>query len=1816
MNTSISLYFQEIIDLLLELNSVELANAKPGHCMKITGFGEAELNYILEMVRKTYPLIDSFIISDDQSSSNHISASKLIELRNKEEKPLLILIPASSRTAAEDSYGNNTFKDLSLDDIEARLKNKMLSQVPEEWYSNVVFILKSFEKQANALSKAIKYLLEIKKQGFTPESIGNNLYFFGLIPDSKLFAIELQTKARLNFNMHCSSLMATFNKPTYDRISEMPIEPNSIQPSIVNFLKAESGVRNASQLFQEILENYSELNFCNWPIPELDTKRIKLFTTEVSSTDFKLEEGTKVLHANSLRASKVKIKFNTHPNPTEIPELRSFRIILMRVTGGAGEEVIVLKKIKNTTSGRSYREASVELHPNVVEEGSYFFKVYAEDEHGNVLNADDEFKEASIQMEWERQKAENPDLPKSSFDFKLTCDSDDFHFQVEEGEELLDNIRKDKIHNVTEAYFKFRIEDLRKGIRLQSPVPTEDSNVWHDAPKPKQLATFHIAYNTRHNYQVNIPSKLRELEWIFLNHANQIGTVVCEVSMNPSEIAFPSSSFRPSVLNSIVDTEIILLRQQLFKSILQSNIAGNGIVETTNLVNLRNQIEAYILSWSSWVAQLNSKLGDKLISNEEREELQRFLAELQFSDLIKLKTNLPDGTPIEALLLSPIHPLRLSWFIQLIDVYNEWELKTIEFPGYQKDWFKGLTDLFEGELYPENNPLVIVEPNSLKNYHYAGELMQSWGIYLASPIDNSSINSTSIDRQLTQYFRLLLNVTRENFVDNDVNLKLVVRQIKNYRAQHPYTDKLVLNIFNAGDAFIFADAFVELESESDFENVKYEVRIFRGPDRIIEHGEGLKNLLNPESNIRDEAESFAQPSDNRLFPKLRFSINMIEEYIRQPHLFTSHISFFISPFPVRVELFKPNQPSRCFFLNGLITDSTLNVSTANDETKWNRYILASNLSSWKNELSNAAGLLFDCLQSFTAGTLASRPSDSLPSTQITLNALDKVLLAHLHNHSDWVITYDRNLGPEVFDIPSKDNSIPFLLDYIPGDEVSGISSFLTTRPTSEVLALLGPHFQEFGLNIDNESDSRTIHQLLEDLRAVSSSLILQLNSTKNKAFEVIGSAFTKRVLEKKGLLQDSFLIPIDLHQDLFNDLPTETKSRADNLLVSIDCEKRQISVTVIEVKCRKALTESERSEIKLKMRQQILNTIEAIRSHYDPEYHLSFDRLDREIKNKELKSLLSFYLDRASRYEYLSDKAYGAYNDFLQKLDEGFTFKFQQLGLIFELGFPKRHLKESIDTDCTFFTFGERVIRDILDPDSDLNTRRLEEKILDDELSEAVGINQKLRAFIQQFKIESKKTSIPSDSENTKSGDTTKNTDYKVPDISTNDKPISPLADKNRQQKDEEDEGGIIDNSNKPIDVPPIAPANIIEHEVPEYDVMIGKNGDSPQFGILGKTVTGKSIAVDLSETNTISLFGVQGGGKSYTIGTVTEMVLKPFNKVNKIQAPLACVIFHYSESMDYEPEFTSMIYPNDKEAELRKLKQEFGAEPGRIEDVVLLTPKDKVEARKAEYPSIDIFPIAFNSKELNVQDWMFLLGAIGNDSTYIKQLKAIMKDQRNNLSLGQIGLSVEISELLSNSQKALAKQKLSFAREYIDDSVYLRDQLKPGRLIIVDLRDEFIVKDEALGLFVIMLNIFSGVKNWNGVHFNKFIVFDEAHKYMDNKDLTGNIVTAIREMRHKGVSIMIASQDPPSLPNEIIELSSIVLLHKFNSPQWLKHIQKSVTQLSVLTPVDMSALMPGEGFLWSSKATDKAVTVKPVKISTRPRVTKHGGGTIQAIGH
>ena len=272
------------------------------------------------------------------------------------------------------------------------------------------------------------------------------------------------------------------------------------------------------------------------------------------------------------------------------------------------------------------------------------------------------------------------------------------------------------------------------------------------------------------------------------------------------------------------------------------------------------------------------------------------------------------------------------------------------------------------------------------------------------------------------------------------------------------------------------------------------------------------------------------------------------------------------------------------------------------------------------------------------------------------------------------------------------------------------------------------------------------------------------------------------------------------------------------------------------------------------------------------------------------------------------------------------------------------------------------------------------------------------------------------------------------------------------------------------------------------------------------------------------------------------------------------------------------MNRPNDDARAVEKLAAEYQARPAGLKDILLLVPAGKLEVRRAEYPHVDVLPLKFASSELQAGHWRFLMGAVGNQA------------------------------------KELASMRLDLAEDYIDDTARLGEVIRPGRLVIVDLRDEFVENDEALGLFVVLLQLFADA-TFQGQSFKKLVVFDEAHKYIGNPDLVDGLVSVVREMHHKGTSILVASQDPPSVPVALIELSSQILLHRFNSQAWLKHIQKANAALLGLTLEQLAGLQPGEAFVWSSKASDADFSKEAVKVLLRPRATLHGGATKTAVG-
>ncbi|MEE1346637.1 MAG: hypothetical protein U0K36_01990, partial [Bacteroidales bacterium] len=100
-----SLFYDKFLQFVVDRFSPAIKQAEGGHCLKLTGLALAQLQRLIAPLRKAAPGGDIFIVSDELSGPDVIGASKLIELRNDASRPLVALIPANSRTAAEDSYG-------------------------------------------------------------------------------------------------------------------------------------------------------------------------------------------------------------------------------------------------------------------------------------------------------------------------------------------------------------------------------------------------------------------------------------------------------------------------------------------------------------------------------------------------------------------------------------------------------------------------------------------------------------------------------------------------------------------------------------------------------------------------------------------------------------------------------------------------------------------------------------------------------------------------------------------------------------------------------------------------------------------------------------------------------------------------------------------------------------------------------------------------------------------------------------------------------------------------------------------------------------------------------------------------------------------------------------------------------------------------------------------------------------------------------------------------------------------------------------------------------------------------------------------------------------------------------------------------------------------------------------------------------------------------------------------------------------------------------------------------------------------------------
>lgn len=1671
-----------------------------------------------------------------------------------------------------------TFEELVLGDVYSSLAERLLAELPENLRRGVDDLFDVLAEECwpygDSLARA-RYLLTIQLNEFDPSAAGAAVFELGLVPDFEFFADPAQIRTRAARNLQQMRILSRAERPERQRVIELNLTDPPFRARLAEFV-VQAGLENPRAWTRRIVVDRAnwKLAFQHWPLREerpVQTLHITVGDLDLPRAGERPEHANNPILANFtgqlfISAGKqgltqLPVTFEVTPDPRRIAGLTKF--IVQLVSEEAGPTGVATSIRVSRTAKSSYKAILKKLRGADLEQGWHYIRVLPQDDEGIPL----------------------PVGPSPDGVYDLN-ESDRFLVVTDdEIDEAPPQQRVTKEIGVTHALRRLEFKALEEGRDWRDVACR--TVIWKSAHGPGR-DVIQAAFGAHAQIEIPLAPTLSELERQILADPDHIGRLRLPVHADQ-----PGVVTREEPVWSTGGGDAFEAFIQARRAVFQA-IHGKGamVVEGCDLIAVRILAQTYAEAYGdllSWQLHRTERADENQVAG-----LLRELTAMLQVDCITVDYTDPRGTRSELTLVAPTHPLRLLWLVTWAELGHRWladaaenEAAVIAAAGRS---LAGMTPLGFPLVVPRSGGLLAIAGSDLNPY---------WGVCL--PTDTA--DPQGVLAALVTALRLPERWTS----DKAISGKRLADRVERYLRLHPYVATLVISVVNAGRAEQIADMLVELQRRKGLKEITYDVRLFAGDPEAPGNGDALAQLLRGEWSSVADAEPFHTRTASGITPKLAVAVRPMDEFRSASGEHSAHITLLLDAFSGERFDAAPVESHGLAQVHGLQQDMNVTYVEDEDFVAWHKQPrhgrahpirgaeeLSDLLSSLPLTISAAASAV-------TTGQVGTRLA---PRITLSLNVEDGTLLHQAHRSSDWVITADRTLGVEYFDSPGSERRPDYIIDFdADGAEGLGHHIVISSRSADELRSLLSPMIAQHGFQIG----PRHTATFFDQLRLLSGRLAFKLASAvSTQRTEVLGLALARLYLDYQGVLADQILVPLDAHLELYR----EARKRADEVgeavglqrtdlaLFSLDARRRTITCRLVEVKCYSSLGNlSVYEDLKNRMTGQLDQSAKVLAEHFDP-HRTQPDRPDRVVRNADLAALLRFYLGRAVRYQTMRADAAGEARWLLAQLDRGYRLEFTRTGLVFDLG-GKGTSSES-EGGIEFHRIGRDLAEELIEAiptDAILAAGRTVASLTSESLGRLDLTLPRLADAVFRSPVRP----------------------HEVPEEDVNDE----------HEEQEQAEGEVLvpqveltaprfeiperEEFSEPAQAP--AKTGPARHSPADSslspDVYLGSATPSPQYGVLGE-VAGRRIALDLNETHTISLFGVQGGGKSYTLGTIIEAASLSAPPVNELPNPLATIVFHYSPTLDYAPEFTSMVEPNDEAAQIEILRQRYGVEPAALTDVVMLVPEDQLEQRRTEYPNIQVLPLKFGSSELRAEHWRFLMGAIGNQSTYIRQLQRIMKANRKDLRLEVIRDGVEQSSL-SDNLKQLAQERLKLAAEYIDDSVRVKQLVQPGRMIIVDLRDEFIEKDEALGLFVVLMQLFAEAQS-EGRRFNKLVVFDEAHKYIESPDLVAGLVESVREMRHKGMSVLVASQDPPSVPISLIELSNHVILHKFTSPAWLKHLQKANASLAELTSSKMANLAPGEAYVWSSKATDAAFTRSAVKVRLRPRVTRHGGGTKTAV--
>lgn len=1053
---------------------------------------------------------------------------------------------------------------------------------------------------------------------------------------------------------------------------------------------------------------------------------------------------------------------------------------------------------------------------------------------------------------------------------------------------------------------------------------------------------------------------------------------------------------------------------------------------------------------------------------------------------------------------------------------------------------------------PDNVPLVAAEQGD-GWFRFTESLTQGWGLYISSDSTDAERTSTIIRKWLSLDRSDLMRVKSAD----------LEARITRYLAIHPYIEQLILDVVRPGDGRVVVDALKTLGETHG--HLRFVVRMFDDVDPHL-FGEGFDEFMRDENTDR-----FHTASGSILYPALTYSKHPLDHLIDRPEDYPAHLCVFLDHFRAVVKAAPPSN-RRSIFMDGLMIRPASVFETGNGalDPGWDETVTGD---------ESRVGRCFDAINRALVKTIPNAVDGAVPALRLRLDERDRRLLAAVHRKSDWVVIVDPIFSDAYLDRPDDiEAEILYLLDHANDpDRTSSRRITVSTRSRGYLSRVLRPLGDRTGIALDDLGSER----LLRGLNVLGAGLVLRLLDRSTKAVEALTLGLAALQLGAAGILRHTLVVPLDLYPGLFTH--GDSGRRADLLLIRPQPKQRLLDLAIVEVKARSKTGGSVPGALVDDFVDQLNTTWRSLETSL---FGNAASPLERAAQVDRLRTMLRIHLDRAARFALLSVGDASAMSSLIDDLEDGYKVSLPALhALVFDLtGEGSETLKIDGDLPITVWHIGSSDVNSLLATSTkDVTTVQLG-------LSAGIDIDAVFGSQRPTNEWDGISVSAEPQPEKEKS---------------------TPSSDETASEGERDDAGSnsreraVVDAQEGVAELPG-------DYVGPNRDTIafIGSS-TTRQFGIVGHLVrSSRPVALDTDGTSVISVFGAQGSGKSYTIGSLIEAALIRESHLGALHSPLSGVVFHYSRDPAYEPEFVSMAVPNSNPADVARLK-ELGAKPSAILGVTVLSPPKTVARRRDELPGCIVEPLQIGTGQLTLDHWRLLMGLEGGTQLYGRELGRILEDLRATVTFDTLADAIRASAL-SPAQKDLANLRLGFVKSFVSDGADIEQHLEPGRLLIIDLRDEYVDQDQALSLFMVGLDLLTGGSR-SKPKGNKVVVFDEAHKYIRSGALVERLVTKIREMRHLGTTVVIASQDPPSLPQEVIELSTALVAHRFTSPQWLSHLKRFNAGFADHAP-EISAfarLDPGRAYVYATIGDE--VFERPQLVRFRPRLTRHGGETRRA---